>query len=507
MKLELRGITKRFGPLVANDRIDLEVLPGQIHCLLGENGAGKSTLMNILYGLYRAEEGEILLDGVPQHFGGPGDAMQAGIGMVHQHFMLIPVFTVTENVMLGHENSRRGGRLNTDAGRQTVRRISQQLGFEIDPDALVEDLPVGVQQRVEIVKALSRQAKVLVFDEPTAVLTPQETDELMQIMRQLRDAGTAIVFITHKLREVREVADTITVMRHGKIVGQAAPTASSAELATMMVGRPVQLTVDKKPAQPQQDGGLVVDNLTVLDANGHRAVDRVSFHARAGEILAVAGVQGNGQTELVEAIMGLREATSGSIRLDDTSLTGMDVRDIIAAGVGYVPEDRHHDAIVSEFTLAENLMLNRSHDRPFVAHATIQNQALDQFSRDRMDEFDVRAGGIDSPIGTLSGGNQQKVVLARELSRDLRVFIASQPTRGIDVGSIEFVHNRIVDARDAGVAVLVVSTELDEVAALADRIMVMYHGQIVGIVPADTPRDDLGLMMAGILPDAQEATA
>jgi ABC-type uncharacterized transport system ATPase subunit len=506
MKLELRGITKRFGALVANDHINLTVEAGEIHALLGENGAGKSTLMNVLYGLYRAEEGEILLDDVVQHFTGPGDAMAAGIGMVHQHFMLIPVFTVAENVMLGHEETGFGGRLDLPAARRRVREISARFGFDVDPDALVENLPVGVQQRVEIIKALSRDAKVLVFDEPTAVLTPQETDELMGIMRQLRDAGTSIVFITHKLREVRAVADRITVIRLGAVVGEASPTASNEELATMMVGRAVDLTVDKSPAKPGAPA-LVVTDLTVLDVHGQVLVNNVSFTVHAGEILAIAGVQGNGQTELTEALMGLQPHVSGEITLDGASLRHNAVRRILDAGVGFVPEDRTEDGLVGEFTIAENLMLDRSHQPPFVKRFNVQLSFLAQFAEDKVKEFDVRAQGIDTLVGRLSGGNQQKVVLARELSRDLRLFIAAQPTRGLDVGSIEFVHERIIATRDAGTPVIVISTELDEVAALADRILVMFRGRVVGIVPGGTPRAVLGLMMAGETPTEEGAAA
>ena len=496
MKLELRGITKRFGSLVANDHIDLVVEPGEIHCLLGENGAGKSTLMNVLYGLYQAEEGDILLDDRVQHFEGPGDAMRAGIGMVHQHFMLIPVFTVAENVMLGHEETKAGGRLNLDAARARVREISARFGFDVDPDALVGDLPVGIQQRVEIIKALSRDASVLVFDEPTAVLTPQETDELMTIMRQLKSEGTSIVFITHKLREVREVADRITVVRLGKIVGEASPTASNSELAALMVGRNVELTVHKEPARPGA-ASLVVEHLDVIDANGIKVVNDVSFEVHEGEILAIAGVQGNGQTELTEAILGIQPRTNGSISLNGTRLNGQSVKKVLNAGVGFVPEDRTHDGLVGEFTIAENLMLDRSDQQPFVKSGTLQLKALNDFAEEKKREFDIRAESINTHAGRLSGGNQQKVVLARELSRELKLFVASQPTRGIDVGSIEFVHKRMVETRDAGVPVIVVSTELDEVVALADRIAVMYRGSIVGIVPGDTPRDVLGLMMAG----------
>ncbi|MEV1129922.1 ABC transporter ATP-binding protein [Agromyces sp. NPDC049794] len=499
MKLELRGITKRFGSLVANDHINLTVEAGEIHALLGENGAGKSTLMNVLYGLYQADSGEVLLDGKVQHFTGPGDAMAAGIGMVHQHFMLIPVFTVAENVMLGNESTKAGGVLDLAAAREKVNEISRRFGFHVDPDAIVEDLPVGVQQRVEIIKALSRDARVLVFDEPTAVLTPQETDELMGMMRQLKQSGTSIVFITHKLREVREVADRITVIRLGKVVGEAAPTASNAELASMMVGRAVELTVHK--GEPNLgDEALVVDRLSVIDQIGHLVVNDVSFTVRRGEILAVAGVQGNGQTELTEALLGLQPRVQGSITLDGQQLSGAGVRDILDAGVGFVPEDRTEDGLVGEFTIAENLMLDRSSGPPFVRAGNLQRGALAEFAREKVKEFDIRTQGIDEWANRLSGGNQQKVVLARELSRELRLLVAAQPTRGVDVGSIEFIHKRIVEARDSGVPVVVVSTELDEVAALADRIMVMYRGRIVGIVPGDTPRDVLGLMMAGETP-------
>ncbi|WP_101844712.1 ABC transporter ATP-binding protein [Zhihengliuella sp. ISTPL4] len=496
MKLELRGITKRFGSLVANDHIDLVVEPGQIHALLGENGAGKSTLMNVLYGLYQADEGEILLDDVVQHFRGPGDAMAAGIGMVHQHFMLVPVFTVAENVMLGHEQTKGLGTLDIAKAREHVRAVAARFGFDIDPDAIVGDLPVGVQQRVEIIKALSRDAKVLVFDEPTAVLTPQETDELMAIMRQLRDEGTAIVFITHKLREVREVADRITIVRLGRVVGEASPTATNAELASLMVGRAVELTVHKE-APRVGEGGLEVRNLRVLTSTGAIVVDDVDFTVRPGEVLAIAGVQGNGQTELVEAIVGLAARIEGNIILDGTELVGKSVRGILDAGVGFVPEDRTEDGLVAGFSVAENLILDRSDDPAFSRAGTLRRGALEDFAKERIAEYDIRTQGPYTPAGTLSGGNQQKVVIAREMSRELRLFVAAQPTRGVDVGSIEFIHKRIIETRDAGIPVIVVSTELDEVAALADRIAVMYRGTIVGIVPGDTPRETLGLMMAG----------
>ncbi len=505
MKLELRGITKRFGSLVANDHIDLVVEPGEIHALLGENGAGKSTLMNVLYGLYQADEGEILLDDVVQHFRGPGDAMHAGIGMVHQHFMLVPVFTVAENVMLGHEETNRIGALDLNAARAHVREVAQRFGFEVDPDAIVGDLPVGVQQRVEIIKALARDARVLVFDEPTAVLTPQETDELMAIMRQLKDEGTSIVFITHKLREVREVADRITVIRLGAVVGEASPTATNAELASLMVGRPVELTVSKGVPNIREGAGLEIEGLRVVSPEGAVMVNDVSFQVRPGEVLAVAGVQGNGQTELVEAIVGLAPKAEGSIRLDGTELIGRTVREILDEGVGFVPEDRKEDGLVGSFSVAENLILDRSTDSEFVSFGTIKRGVLDSFAKAKIAEYDIRTQGPQTPAGALSGGNQQKVVIAREMSRDLSLLLAAQPTRGVDVGSIEFIHQRIVEARDAGTPVVVVSTELDEVAALADRIAVMYRGEVVAIVSADTPRDVLGLMMAGAKPEEAAA--
>ena len=499
MKLELKGITKRFGTLVANDAIDLVVESGQIHSLLGENGAGKSTLMNVLYGLYKADSGQILLDGKPVEFSGPGDAMAAGIGMVHQHFMLIPVFTVAENVALGHEPTKRGGVLDLDAARALVRKISDRFGFDVDPDALVEDLPVGVQQRVEIIKSLARDAKVLVLDEPTAVLTPQETDELMEIMRGLAKSGTSIVFITHKLREVKAVADKITVIRQGRVVGEAKPSTETAELASMMVGREVGLTVDKKIADPGKVV-LSVSDLSVLDDRDQRAVDHVSFEVRAGEILAIAGVQGNGQTELAEAILGLRaiHSSDGDISISGTSVRGKSVRSILEKGVGYVPEDRQKNGLVSEFSIAENLMLNGSFTKPYAKGLGIAFGTRARLAEERVKEFDVRTTSALTPAGKLSGGNQQKVVLARELSREVELLVVSQPTRGVDVGSIEFIHERLVEERNAGKAVLLISTELDEVLALADRIAVMYRGRIVGIVDNKTDRAKLGQMMAGV---------
>ncbi len=497
MKLELRGITKRFGDFTANDRIDLVVEPGTVHALLGENGAGKSTLMNVLFGLYDADEGQVLLDDKVVDFAGPGDAMAAGIGMVHQHFMLVPPFTVAENVMLGHEQVRGPAKLlNVEAARQRVREISDRFGFDVNPDAVVENLPVGVQQRVEIVKALSQSAEVLILDEPTAVLTPQETDELLEIVRQLRDSGTAVVLITHKLREVQAVADTITVIRRGKVVGTAKPSASQEELASMMVGREVSMTVDKAPAKP---GAVVLDvrDLSVVDDDGVAHLRGVTFDVKAGEIVAIAGVQGNGQTELMEALLGLVAPATGTATLDGEKITGKSIKDVLMSGVGFVPEDRTEDGLVSTFTIANNLILDVYDQAPYAKGLALQPAVIADEARKHVEQFDVRTESIDATAGSLSGGNQQKVVLARELSRPLKLLIASQPTRGLDVGSIEFVHKRIVAERDAGAAVLIVSSELDEVVSLADRVAVMYHGKIVGIVPPDTDRDELGLMMAG----------
>ncbi|MDE0572660.1 ABC transporter ATP-binding protein [Demequina sp. B12] len=498
MKLELQGITKKFGDFTANDAIDLVVQPGTVHALLGENGAGKSTLMNVLFGLYDADGGQILLDDEPRVFAGPGDAMDAGIGMVHQHFMLVPVFTVAESVMLGNEDVTGPAKLlDLNAARAKVKELSDRFGFAIDPDAVIEDLSVGAQQRVEIIKALSRDAQILILDEPTAVLTPQETDELLDIVGQLRDAGTAVVLITHKLREVKAIADDITVIRRGKVVGTAEPTASQEELASLMVGRDVSMTVAKDAADPG-DPMLQVHNLTVVDGVTEiTLLDGVTFEIRAGEILAVAGVQGNGQTELAEAIAGLTPTDAGHVTLDGEDITGHSIRKVLDAGVGFVPEDRTEDGIVANFTIINNLILDIYDRAPYSTRGTLNGKVLVDNAEKQVENFDVRTTSINALTGSLSGGNQQKVVLARELSRDLKLLIASQPTRGLDVGSIEFVHKRIIEERDNGAAVLIVSSELDEVYALADRIAVMYHGRIVDIVPPDTDRDTLGLMMAG----------
>ncbi|HEY0238604.1 MAG TPA: ABC transporter ATP-binding protein [Friedmanniella sp.] len=502
--LALRGITKRFGSLVANDAIDLDIVPGQIHCLLGENGAGKSTLMNVLYGLLSPDEGQIFVDGSPVVIRNPKEAIADGIGMVHQHFMLVEVFTVAENLVLGREG--RPGFLSMGRARRTVRQLSERYGFDVDPDAHVEDLPVGIQQRVEILKALANDARFLIFDEPTAVLTPQEIDELMAVMRTLRDEGKAVVFITHKLREVREIADTITVIRRGAVVGTADPTESEARLAELMVGRAVNLVVDKQPARPSPEARLRLQGVSVANAAGHVVVDDLDLDVHGGEILCVAGVQGNGQSELADALLGTLPLTSGAITLDGTTISGRTPKEIIDAGLGFVPEDRQHDGFVGTFTVAENLVLNTFDEAPFAKGIRLDLTQIRDNADDRVGEFDIRTQTIDTPVSSLSGGNQQKVVLARELSRPLAALVASQPTRGVDVGAIEFLHSRLVAERDRGTAVLIVSTELDEVAALADRVAVMYRGRIVGVVPPDTSREALGLMMAGVPVDEALAT-
>ncbi|WP_248582993.1 ABC transporter ATP-binding protein [Nocardioides sp. InS609-2] len=506
MHLEIRGLTKRFGSFTANDHIDLTIEPGEIHCLLGENGAGKSTLMNMLYGLLDPSEGEILVDGEPVTFTSPGDAIAAGIGMVHQHFMLVPVFTVAENVMLGREQTRALGVLNRGAAAGLVTDLSRRYNLAVDPQALVEEIPVGVQQRVEIIKALANDAKVLILDEPTAVLTPQEIDELMEIMRELKKTGTSIIFITHKLREVKAVGDKISVIRRGKVVGTAPPSTSEAELAEMMVGREVKLKVDKPEAKPG-DVVFSASGLTVVDARGVQVVKDVSFEARAGEVLGIAGVQGNGQTELIKSLLGVMRPDAGVIELAGKNISKHGPRQSLEEGIGYIPEDRSHDGYVGPFSVRENLVLDLYRNDEFSRGPALRLDEIEKNAKHRIEEFDIRTESMEAPVASLSGGNQQKVVVAREFSRPLKVLIASQPTRGVDVGSIEFIHKRIISERDKGTAVIIVSTELDEIFALSDRIAVMFDGRIVGTVSPDIAREDIGLMMAGAHDADESVTA
>lgn len=497
MSLELRGITKQFGSLVANDEINFKVESGEIHAILGENGAGKSTLMNIVYGLLSPDKGEILVDGKEIKINSPLDALAAGIGMVHQHFMLIPVFTVAENIVLGHEKTNRAGLLDLETARQEIIRVSKEFNFEVDPDALIEDLPVGIQQRVEIIRALIYNSKILILDEPTAVLTPQETDELLTNMKKLRDSGRSIVFITHKLREVKAVADKISIIRRGKVVGTVDPSASQSEMASLMVGRPVDLTVEKAASNPGRKI-LEIDNLSVLDPSGRALASKINLSVAAGEVVAVAGVQGNGQSELAEAVVGLREHLTGSIKLSNNELIGRTVDECLKAGIAYVPESRELDGLISSFSITENLILDTHAEAPYSKGLLYKPAVAAKVALERIKEFDIRAQSASDPASSLSGGNKQKVVLARELSRPVELVVVCQPTRGLDVGSIEFVHQRLISERDSGRAVLLFSTELDEVFALADRIAIMYRGEIIAIVPSTASREEVGLYMAGI---------
>jgi ABC-type uncharacterized transport system ATPase subunit len=497
--LELRGITKAFPGVLANDNIDLTLNEGEILALLGENGAGKTTLMNILYGLYTPDAGEVYIHGSKVEIRDPDDAIQQGIGMVHQHFMLVPVFTVTENVMLGVESMRVGVFLDREEAAQRIREISSRFGLQVDPDAMVEDLPVGVQQRVEIIKTLYRKADILILDEPTAVLTPQEVEELFEVVRSLVDQGKSLIFITHKLKEVLSIADCITVLRDGRVVGSTSPKEATEEsLAQMMVGREVILSVDKKPAQLGQVV-LEVENLHVLGDRGLIAVDGASFCVRAGEIMGVAGVQGNGQTELVEALTGLRSVEGGRVTILGKDTTHDTPREIAEIGTAHVPEDRLQDGLVTSFPVAENLVLSTYYKPPFAKGITLQYDEIEKAAEERVELFDIRTPSIFVPASNLSGGNQQKVIVAREFSRPINLLIASQPTRGLDVGSIEYIHGRIIEKRDEGCAVLLVSPELDEIMNLSDRIAVMYEGQIVAVLPAEeATRERLGLLMAGV---------
>ena len=495
--LELRGITKQFPGVLANDHIDLDLRRGEVHALLGENGAGKSTLMNILYGLYSPDEGEIEMKGEPVRVHSPKEAIERGIGMVHQHFMLIPVMTVAENVVLATEPRRAGVLLDYAAAKKRVEDLASQFNFAIDPDALVENITVGQQQRVEILKALYRRADILILDEPTAVLTPQEADELFGILRNLTREGMSIIFISHKLHEVLVIADRISVLRRGRKI-DTLPAAGATEegLARLMVGREVLLRVDKAPPKPAEPL-LEVHELRVLDDRGLETVRGVSFEVRAGEIVGIAGVDGNGQTELIEALTGLRRTEAGRFSVSGRELTGSSTGHILDAGVGHIPEDRQKRGLVLEFSLAENLALH-DFDRPPNSHlGWLRPSRLVERARRILHEFDVRGGGPQTPAKSLSGGNQQKVVVAREVSNDPRVLIAAQPTRGLDVGAIEFVHRRLVEERDDGRAVLLVSLELEEIMSLSDRILVIYEGEIVGEYGPDVTEQELGIAMLG----------
>jgi simple sugar transport system ATP-binding protein len=497
--LEVRTITKRFPGVLANDKISFTLEAGEIHAFLGENGAGKSTLMNILYGLYAPDEGQILVNGKEVAIRGPNDAIRLGLGMVHQHFMLVPILTVAENVTLGTEMTK-GFLLDSDRANARIRELSHQYGLDVPPDALVQDLPVGIQQRAEIIKALYRGADFLILDEPTAVLTPQEADDLFVVIESLRKQGKSIIFISHKLREVLAIADRITVLRRGRVVGTVLPKDATEEsLAAMMVGRDVVLTVPKGPAHPAAEV-LQVEGLTVLDDRRTVAVDQLSLHVRAGEVLGIAGVQGNGQTELVEAITGLRPLMAGRVAMLGKDLTGASPRDIIESGVAHIPEDRHRHGLVLSYPIADNLVLSTYYREPYAHGIVINEAAIVHRAEDLVEEFDVRTSSALALASTLSGGNQQKVVVAREFSRPIKLLIAAQPTRGIDVGSIEFIHRGIVRQRDEGIAVLLVSAELDEILALADRIAVMFKGKIIATVAReDATREGIGLLMAGIV--------
>ena len=501
--LEIKGVTKRFPGVLANDNIDFKLALGEIHALLGENGAGKTTLMNIVYGLYTPDEGEIFINGKLVEIQDPNDALTHGIGMVHQHFMLIPVMTVAENLMLGHEVTR--GMPLGPLSRVDRRRVSKEItalaeerGLPIEPDAYVQELSVGQQQRVEILKALYRGADILIMDEPTAVLTPQETEELFEVLRSLVDQGKSIIFITHKLKEVLKVADRITVLRDGSVVGTTEPqNTTESELAAMMVGREVLLRVEKSPAKPGEDV-LTVQALQVVDDRDQVVVRDVSFSVREGEILGIAGVQGNGQTELVEALTGLRQIGGGQIVLNGHEVTNKRPRTITEAGSAHIPEDRHKHGLVLVYQVDENLVLQTYYRPPFASGLTVNLKAIRENAQGLVEQYDVRTPSVATHVGSLSGGNQQKVIVARELSRPVRLLIANQPTRGLDVGSIEFIHRKIVEKRDEGTAVLLVSSELDEIMELSDRIAVMYRGEIVAVVPAEQAvKEQIGLLMAG----------
>ena len=496
--LAAQNVTKRFPGVLANDDVSIRLRPGRILALLGENGAGKSTLVNVLFGMYRPDSGQVVIKDETVELHGPDDAISRGIGMVHQHFQLVPPMRVVENIVLGEEPTKRG-LVDLDEARNRVVELSERYGLEIDPDALVEDLPVGMQQRVEILKALYRNADVLILDEPTGVLTPQEADHLLGVLRELTETGLGIVFITHKLREVLAIADDIVVLRNGQVVGETTPSQTSESgLAEMMVGRSVVLQVEKSIADPG-DVVLKVNELEVNDDRGQIALNGLNFEVRAGEILGVAGVEGNGQRELVEAITGLRHPSVGLMEIDGEELSSGSPRQITKKGVAHIPEDREKHGVVAVYSVAENSVLNRYHRRPFSIRGILRRDVIRGHARDVVDEFDVRPPSVSVPASSLSGGNKQKLIVGREFSDEIKLLIAAQPTRGIDIGAIEFIHRRILEQRDKGTAVLLVSAELDEILGLSDRIAVLYDGKIMDVVDAqDADREKIGLLMAGI---------
>jgi simple sugar transport system ATP-binding protein len=495
--LEMRHITKRFPGIVANDDVSFDLLEGEVHALLGENGAGKSTLMNILYGLYHADEGEIVIKGTPVRLGSPSASIGAGVGMVHQHFMLIPVMTVAENIVLAEEPTRSGIVFDVREAERRVREISDRFGLAVDPTARIEDITVGQQQRVEILKALYREADILVLDEPTAVLTPQEAQDLFEVIRGLTARGKSVIFITHKLNEVLDIADRITVLRRGKLIETLpAEGATEASLARLMVGREVLLRVEKTPATPGEPL-LQVEELRVHDDRGLEKVRGISFEVRAGEIVGIAGIDGNGQTEMIDALAGLRSIDSGTVRIDGDDVTRHSVHGHLDGGLGHIPEDRQRRGLVLEYSIAENIALHDYRSEPASRYGWLFPRRLIERARSLIKAFDVRGGGPTTRAGSLSGGNQQKVVLAREIERDPKVLIAAQPTRGLDVGAIEFVHRRLIEERDEGRAILLVSLELEEVLSLSDRILVLYEGEIAGEFPPTTSEAELGIAMTG----------
>jgi simple sugar transport system ATP-binding protein len=495
--IELIGIDKKFGAVHANKNINLTVAKGSIHGIIGENGAGKSTLMSILYGFYQADQGSIQIDGKPVTIKDSQAAINSGIGMVHQHFMLVENFSVLENLMLGAEGGALLGK-GTDAARAALKKLEEDYELEVDPDAIVEELPVGLQQRVEILKALYRGAEILILDEPTGVLTPAEADHLFKILGVLRDQGKTVILITHKLREIMAITDTVSVMRRGEMVATRKTAETTVEeLAELMVGRRVLLHVEKKPANPGEIF-LSVRNLTVKDNRGVVMVDNVSFDVRSGEIVGIAGVAGNGQSELLEAITGIRKPTSGEIWINGQNVAGLDPAELRGIGVAHIPEDRHHMGLVLPFEESQNAILGYHRDERYGKGPFLNPDLMRKAAVEEIEKYDIRPPNPRLKTANFSGGNQQKIVVAREIERDPKLLIVGQPTRGVDIGAIEFIHKRIVETRDAGKAVLLVSVELDEIRSLSDRILVMFAGKVVGEKTPDTGEQTLGLMMAGI---------